>query len=435
MTGPLENRERMSRIGRLLVVGVSAALALTVAVAPVSAAPLSAKPTPTVAPTPTPGPLTQKVAADAAVATLAEQIMAAQAKIAAAQVVADAAQQQYTIQTALSAQAAAAAEAANKQRQQMQDLVDKQHVAVTEMVTSAYESGVKMPGAAIASLITAPDPQSLVTREDMRRRIQSDQADVLADYSQKLDALTAAQKAAADALAQQTAATAAAQQAVQDAQTAMALASTEKVNLDTALASAQAQAAAAAMALAQSQSSLTWLTPDQAKALNDQYRAQAAAAAALPIAPNPGHWTAEMGQSVANRALQWLGTPYAWNGGNVAGPTRGVAVDYDSRNDGNIIGFDCSGLVLYAWGPYLRLPHLAASQYLKAGSLHPAATDLLPGDLVFWSSSGGASGISHVAIYIGNGNVVQAPASGDVVKVSPLNGVESGYFGATRPLT
>ena len=58
----------------------------------------------------------------------------------------------------------------------------------------------------------------------------------------------------------------------------------------------------------------------------------------------------------------------------------------------------------------------------------------MPGDLLFWST-GGADGIHHVAIYIGNGNVVQAPNSGDVVKVTPWDQVDWGYYGATRPLT
>jgi cell wall-associated NlpC family hydrolase len=54
---------------------------------------------------------------------------------------------------------------------------------------------------------------------------------------------------------------------------------------------------------------------------------------------------------------------------------------------------------------------------------------------VFWSSNGSAGGIHHVAVYVGNGNVIQAPESGDVIKITPLNAVDWGYFGATRPLT
>jgi len=75
------------------------------------------------------------------------------------------------------------------------------------------------------------------------------------------------------------------------------------------------------------------------------------------------------------------------------------------------------------------------AQYAVAGTRHPQLTELLPGDLVFWSDDGRASGIHHVAIYIGDGNVVQAPQSGDIVRVTPLARVDSGYFGATRPMS
>ena len=52
----------------------------------------------------------------------------------------------------------------------------------------------------------------------------------------------------------------------------------------------------------------------------------------------------------------------------------------------------------------------------------------MPGDLVFWSSNGSQSGIHHVAIYIGNGNVIQAPQSGDIVRVTPLGEVDFGLL-------
>ena len=98
-------------------------------------------------------------------------------------------------------------------------------------------------------------------------------------------------------------------------------------------------------------------------------------------------------------------------------------------------GFDCSGLTLYAYAPYRRLDHYAATQYGQAGRVHPNVASLMPGDLVFWSSNGTVSGIGHVAIYIGGGNVIQAPFSGAFIEITPLDQVESGYFGATRPLT
>jgi hypothetical protein len=151
--------------------------------------------------------------------------------------------------------------------------------------------------------------------------------------------------------------------------------------------------------------------------------------------PPGGRWTPQIGQQIAARALRWLGWPYSFDAGDATGPTYGRSVDYDSRDDPHVLGFDCSGLVLYALAPWLTLPHSASAQYTQAGSFHPPVDALQPGDLVFWSSSHTIAGISHDAIYVGDGQVVQAPHSGAYIEVTPLDQVEPGYFGATRPLT
>ena len=151
--------------------------------------------------------------------------------------------------------------------------------------------------------------------------------------------------------------------------------------------------------------------------------------------PSGGNWSAARGREAVRRAERWLGWMYAWAGGNASGPTYGVCAGDGAYNDCHVRGFDCSGLSLYAWAPYMRLDHYAASQYWQAGSFHPSTSQLLPGDLVFWSSNGAPSGIHHVAIYIGGGNVIQAPQSGSVIQITPLFDVDWGYLGATRPLT
>lgn len=156
---------------------------------------------------------------------------------------------------------------------------------------------------------------------------------------------------------------------------------------------------------------------------------------AAPIPPPQGNWTYARGLLIAKRALAWLNWPYSFDAGDASGPTYGVAVDADSRNDGHIRGFDCSGLVINAMAPYRQLDHSASAQYTEAGTFHPALSDLQPGDLVFWSSDGTIGGIGHVAIYLGNGNVVQAPHSGAYVDVVRLDQVEPGKIGVTRPLT
>jgi hypothetical protein len=150
-------------------------------------------------------------------------------------------------------------------------------------------------------------------------------------------------------------------------------------------------------------------------------------------APGGGSWTPAKGRIAAHRALSELGLPYAWAGGNAWGPTRGVCVSGDAWNDCHKIGFDCSGLAMYAWGASWWA-HYAASQYSQAGHYHPGAGNLMPGDLIFWSSNGAVSGIHHVAIYIGGGQMVEAPYSGAYIQISSI-WEYGGFFGATRPLS
>ncbi len=100
------------------------------------------------------------------------------------------------------------------------------------------------------------------------------------------------------------------------------------------------------------------------------------------------------GGSAASIALGQLGTPYVWGGGAPG-------------------GFDCSGLIAWAYAQVgVSLPHHAASQYAMGT---PVPMDALePGDIVSFHGSG------HAGIYIGGGQYVHAPQTGDVVKVSSL---------------
>jgi cell wall-associated NlpC family hydrolase len=100
-------------------------------------------------------------------------------------------------------------------------------------------------------------------------------------------------------------------------------------------------------------------------------------------------------------ALRQLGKPYVWG-----------AVGPDS--------FDCSGLTMRAWeAAGVDLPHYAASQYTVS---HPLPADqLMPGDLVFFATDGSdPSTIYHEAMYLGGGRIVEAPHTGDVVKIASL---------------
>ena len=111
---------------------------------------------------------------------------------------------------------------------------------------------------------------------------------------------------------------------------------------------------------------------------------------------------------VVGVAMRYLGVPYRWGG---ASPS----------------GFDCSGLVMYAFAQVgVSLPHNAAMQYGYGSPV--SRSQLAPGDVVFFN------GLGHNGIYIGGGQFVHAPHTGDVVKVSSLSDswYARTYVGARR---
>ncbi|MFL6141217.1 MAG: NlpC/P60 family protein [Labedaea sp.] len=91
--------------------------------------------------------------------------------------------------------------------------------------------------------------------------------------------------------------------------------------------------------------------------------------------------------------------------------------------------FDCSGLTMFAFrAAGVNLPHSSRAQYQLGAPV--ASGQWQPGDLLFYGSSAGS--IHHVAMYIGNGNIVHASTSGVPVKVAPVSGGGSDYFGSRR---
>ncbi|MEW2624297.1 bifunctional lytic transglycosylase/C40 family peptidase [Streptomyces sp. NPDC048106] len=114
-------------------------------------------------------------------------------------------------------------------------------------------------------------------------------------------------------------------------------------------------------------------------------------------------------------AQKKLGTPYLWGG-------EGTAAQGGR--------FDCSGLTQAAYASVgITLPRVANDQY-NAGP-HPSRSQLLPGDLVFFSNDlGDSRAIHHVGIYVGGGYMIDAPRTGAVIRFDPIDSAD--YFGATR---
>jgi cell wall-associated NlpC family hydrolase len=135
--------------------------------------------------------------------------------------------------------------------------------------------------------------------------------------------------------------------------------------------------------------------------------------AAFPeLAPIPSNGT--LGSKAVAIAQRYLGVPYRWGG---ADP---------------LTGFDCSGFTMYVYAQLgVNLTHYTGAQFYEGTRVPP--DQLQPGDLVFFEPR--ARGPQHEGMYIGDGQFIQAPHTGDVVKISSLSepSYRFGYVGAVRP--
>ncbi|WKK61562.1 NlpC/P60 family protein [Corynebacterium sp. P3-F1] len=108
-------------------------------------------------------------------------------------------------------------------------------------------------------------------------------------------------------------------------------------------------------------------------------------------------------EAVIARAESQIGTPYVWGGGDANGATMGL----DGKGYNGKAGYDCSGLVLYAYsGAGVSLPHYTGYQYQRGTQI--PVDEAERGDLLFW----GDGGSQHVAIYLGDGMMLEAPQTG-----------------------
>ena len=119
-------------------------------------------------------------------------------------------------------------------------------------------------------------------------------------------------------------------------------------------------------------------------------------------AAGAGTGGAVTGEDVVAEARKMVGLPYVWGGTD---PERGV---------------DCSGLVQSAYGALgIDLPRVSADQ-ARAGTAVPSLDQAQPGDLIAWDNSSRNVGADHIAIYIGNGQMIEAPRPGGHVQVVPV---------------
>ena len=310
---------------------------------------------------------------------------------------------------------AAAAEAARKAAEAQvattaaSRAVDDARARLDVFATATYQEGLDT--GPFGLLTGAQDPDDLVGRAEF--------TDIVARSELTArDGLERARvdRANADSLARAARA---------EAQVRQAAAAAAKQNSDAALGGAvQAQLDAAvaqdANLRAQRQRFVAW---QQQVAAEQGAQAEAARRGASDrIGRAPAGARGSVRQAI-DRALAQVGTRYVWGGGSARGPTTGIE---GARGT----GFDCSGLMLYAYsGAGVSLPRVSRNQF-NAGHKVPIS-GLRPGDLVFYQRPGGP--IHHVAMFIGNGQMVEAPYTGASVRVVPLR--RDGLLPqATRPL-
>ena len=314
---------------------------------------------------------------------------------------------------------------------------------VADFARRSYMEGSTYPGA--AALVAAGDPGQLIERAALLEaagghrtdvlvrvtelKVVADRADAVARTSLvEADTLQAAAATALDIAraaeisARAHAATVAAEQA--QVQQQLVAAQQELQALVGARAAAERTAAVApAPAPAPRPAPTPAPAPTQAPAPTPAPPTAGKRSVSPPAAPGPGDGSAA--QQAIEAAMAYLGTPYAWGGGGTRGPGPG------QDPDEGIVGFDCSGLTQYAYARAgIAIPRNSRAQYAALPKV--SSDDLRPGDLVFWGTDpDDPSSITHVALYLGGDQVVQAPQSGDVVKVSPM--WWRGYVGAVRP--
>ena len=267
-------------------------------------------------------------------------------------------------------------------------------------------------------LLGSTSLEDIVTRLDAIQRVSHQDARILKDVKQYKKAVLDTRNRLQDARAQQIQVVqqrAAQKRSIegQISEQNQLLASIKDQIKQMRIEEARQQAALAAQARAR-------LAAEQ-RAAAEQAAAQQAAAAAtaasastpvasttIPTAPPPDGSRAAQ---VVSIAMQYLGVPYVWGG---ASPST---------------GFDCSGFTMFVYAQVgVYLPHNAAAQY---GYGTPVPRDeLQPGDLVFFD------GLGHEGMYIGGGQFIHAPHTGDVVKISSLSDswYASTYVGAKRVL-
>ena len=329
------------------------------------------------------------------------------------------------------AKAQADAESAKVEADAAGKAVEQSRKDLDEFAAASYQQGSTM--GSISAYFGAKSPEDLLARAQLLEAVSGSSLNAMDQIersrTEKANKDSAA-RAAVDVANQKQAAADSAKQAADSAQVVAVRAQQDQAGQAAVL---QENKAAVEGQLSEALGAVDGLTAQRAQYdqwASDKQRedeenarraAEAAAAAApasaAPAAPRPVAPAVGDVESVVARAMQHIGVRYSWGGGNYNGPTVGVR-DWgvaDQYGDYYSVGFDCSGLMMYAFaGAGVYLPHYSGYQY-NAGRKVPLG-QAARGDMLFWGPGGG----THVALYLGGGMMIEAPYSGSSVRVSPV---------------
>lgn len=354
-------------------------------------------------------------AAGPASADVAQQIRDTQTRLDSLNIQAEAAAERYNAGRIALAAAQQRASIARQRLAREDTAVAALRQQAGAFAAQAYMSGPAGQGIAILS---GSRPDQVLGQLGTLDRISRTQAEVMAGL--------------ATARHRQAAAAADAQAAVQQTNATVTSLQSDKQSVETAASQAQGlladlqakqarliQAAKDAVALkaAQAQSAALAEQARQAAVALAAFRAQPVAVEkavvkavvkAVPSVPSRPSYSGSAAQTAVKVATDQLGKSYVYG---ASGPDH----------------FDCSGLTMYAYAAAgISLSHFTGAQWNEGR--HVSQSELMPGDLVFFGKS-----LGHMGMYIGNGQFIHAPHTGDVVKINSLSGYyQSEYAGAVR---
>jgi cell wall-associated NlpC family hydrolase len=297
---------------------------------------------------------------------------------------------------------------------------------LNDYAVAAYKDGG--PIAQLAALLNASNPQDVLTRNAILQQIGHGQSSIVAQFVTASDAATATKAVA-------TQASTSAQQLLDNAGSARAAAASAVQLAQSLLAKVESAKQQLTLATSRDGKQVTTLIKQREEALSVARAAAARAAAEQlqQLAPINGfpEATPQQGALAMRWAQAQIGVQYSWGGGDANGPTLGFAEDNGITAGAHTVGFDCSGLTLFAWAHAgYALGHYTGAQWIEGTAIAPEA--LRSGDLLFFATDiTDPTTIHHVGIYAGKGQMIDAPETGAVVRYDPAFNDE--YIGAIRP--